>query len=100
MKFISRPGTYYFHIDSVAIWAQAIPSLHLQPFRFRLDLVAFLGHGGVRSLVLRLAKHVSALRAVEVDQANPIRKVVNLLQGMAKQVATGRGQGKGALRGT
>jgi len=44
-------------------------------------------HGGVRSLVLRFAKLVSALHAVEVYQANPIRKMVKLLTGMAKQVA-------------
>jgi len=67
--------------------AQAIPSLHLQPCSFRRDLVAFLGNGGVRSLVLRFAMHVSALHAVEVDQANPIRKMVNFLRGLAKQVA-------------
>ena len=46
-----------------------------------------MGNGGIRSLVVRFAIHVIALRAVGVGQANPIRKMVNFLRGMAKQVA-------------
>lgn len=80
-----------------AISAQAIPSPHLQQFPFRLDLVAFFGHAGVRRLVLRFGddERLTMLKVMErvyddvermMQECNEINPQPGLAYGVAKDV--------------